>query len=471
MWIQESAFALRRRADAMVAQGRFNEAAELYRREAAIYRKNGDLNAAIVEESKADRYGSTLRLFIHLPGSLLLSRENLALHEPPYGCYLGAFLDRDERLGQGFMENSQIHRDPSRFAELTGKKLASVYCYLQYGRPFPSGWVERLKRQGVAPHIAFEPNNGLDSVQDDGYLREWAQAAGRAQCPIFLRFASEMNGDWTRYGGDPRLYKRKWGTVYSRMRQFAPNVAMVWCVNHIPETNIPEYYPGDNYVDWVGVNFYSVPFYDNNPDRPGLFDTPADRVRTVYRLYAAKKPIAICEFGASRLSTVDGRDRSDWAAAKIAELFTALPRLYPRVKLVDIFDNDNIQYAQPGRQKNNYSVTDSETVRAAYAAAVAPDYFLSDVGKVATPERILPLDSVIRTGRGILRVSAWARCYAKQPALIYKVNGSRVATITTPGPREAAIPFEKPGHHTLEAVLMDDRAKPAARKAIKVIVT
>jgi beta-mannanase len=73
-----------------------------------------------------------------------------------------------------------------------------------------------------------------------------------------------MNGDWTRYGGDPVRYKIAWKTVADVMSERAPNVALVWCVNHVPEKNIPAFYPGDPYVDWVGVNFYSVPFHDNN---------------------------------------------------------------------------------------------------------------------------------------------------------------------------------------------------------------
>jgi hypothetical protein len=471
---QESAAGLRRRADALVQQERYAEAAELYRREAAIYRKNGDTNAAIVEESKANRYTSSIRLFARIPLPQPTPPLSLALHEPAYGCYIGAFLDRDERLGRGFMENSQIHRDPDEFARITGKKLASVFCYVSYGRAFPFGWVERLKRQNVAPHIAFEPNRGLQEVQDDTYLRNFAMEAGRAECPIFLRFASEMNGDWTRYGGNPDEYKNKWGLVCSRMRQFAPNVAMVWCVNHIPEPPIPRFYPGDDLVDWVGVNFYSVPFYDNNPDRPGLFDNPADRVRYVYDLYAKRKPIAICEFGASRFSTVDNKDRSEWAVRKIAEIYGSLPRLYPRVKLIDIFDNDNIKHAQPGRQRNNYSVTDTEVVRTGYARAVAPDYFLPDVlteKETQTPTVIQPVGARLTIPRGILPVSVWARCYATRPVVIYKLNGQQIASDAEPGPCEFPLPLNTPGQSVLEAIVLDDRGRTAAQTKTVLTVT
>ncbi len=471
----ETAASLRRRAEQLVQLGRYAEAAEAYRREAAIYRQNGDTEGAKVEEAKADRWSSSIRLYAQLPFG---SRPpyvpaRLGLHEPAYGCYIGAFLDRDERAGrQTLDENFQSHRDPGAFGRLTGKKHASVFCYLAYGRPFPSRWVDSLRNQGVAPHIAWEPNRGLDQVSDDAYLREFARDCARADCPIFLRYASEMNGDWTRYGGDPLKYKIKWGIVREVMARYAPNVALVWCVNNIPERTIERFYPGDAFVDWVGVNLYSVPFFDNNPSRVGLYQNPADLVRFVYKLYAARKPIAICEYGASHQSQAErGRDRSEWAGRKINELYASLPRLYPRVKLVDIFDNDNLLYAQPGRQLNNFSVTDSETVTDTYARAIAPDYFLSDVG---TEFRPAPLQAVpvsgFRVRRGILRLSAWARTYSERFSVAYLVGRREVAVVRESGGREANIALPNPGPVKITAVVRDDRNRNAAQTSAQITV-
>lgn len=467
----ENAAELRRRADRAAAEGRFAEAADLYKKEAAIYRRNGDVNGAKVEEMKADRYSSSVKLFAHLPGARPWIPANLGKWEPPYGCYLGGFIDRDERLGEPFQdENSQTHQNPDAFARLVGKKHATLFCYLAYGRPFPKKWVERLKQQQIATHIAWEPNRGLGDVQGNTYLREFALACAEARCPIFLRFASEMNGDWTAYHGDPALYRAKWIIVASVFRQLAPNVALVWCVNSIPEKNIADYYPGDDYVDWVGINFYSVPFYDNIVSRPGLADNPADTLKYVYGKYATKKPIAICEFGASHLSKADGKDRSAWAAKKIHELYASLPRLYPRVKFVDIFDMDNLKYAEPGRQLNNYSITDSEEVKRGYSEAIAPDYFLTRIGATARPTSIVALNSGLSAPRGSLKVSAWARCYADRFSVSYLVDGKPVAEATSPGPREADLPLPTPGAHKISAVVKDDKGRVATKTEVTVRV-
>lgn len=468
----ETAASLRRRADDLVRQKRYAEAATLFRREAAIYRARGDLNGAKVEETKADRYGSDLRLFVHRPDlPTPAGTTPLAKWEPAYGCYLGAFIDRDERLGRPFVdENFQSHRDPDDFARAVGKKHASVFCYLAYGRPFPARWVERLKRQNVAPHLAWEPQD-LGAMRDDAYLRRFADDAARADCPIFLRFASEMNGDWTRYGGDPLRYKTAWGIVQRVMADRAPNVALVWCVNAIPEAPIARFYPGDAFVDWVGVNFYSVPFFDNDPRRSGEWANPADALRYVYARYAARKPIMVCEYGASHVSSVDHRDRSGWAGAKIAQLYAALPRLFPRVKLIDIFDMNNLRHARPGRQLNNYSVTDSAFVRDAYARAIAPPYFLSEVGDKTTPAPIMPLaPQNLIVPRGTLRVSAWARCYSARFAVRYALDDRLVAVISEPGPREVDVALPTPGPRRLSAALLDEQNKVVVRKEFRLIV-
>ena len=156
----------------------------------------------------------------------------LAKFEPPSGCYIGAFIERDSAVKGGNI---------AAFEELTKKKHASYFTYVGYGMPFPSDWVAKVKKTGAAPHVAFEPNNGLAEVKDSPYLRAWARDAARAQCPIFLRWASEMNGPWTKYGGNPSLYKEKFALVSKIMKEEAPNVAMVWTPFAEPAKFIPLY--------------------------------------------------------------------------------------------------------------------------------------------------------------------------------------------------------------------------------------
>jgi hypothetical protein len=62
--------------------------------------------------------------------------------EPKTGCYIGAFIDRDDRLRQVFAgDNWQWHRHPKEFAALVGKPHATYFTYVRYGQNFPRKWL------------------------------------------------------------------------------------------------------------------------------------------------------------------------------------------------------------------------------------------------------------------------------------------------------------------------------------------
>jgi hypothetical protein len=305
-------------------------------------------------------------LLVMALGAPAASAAGLAKHEPASGCYIGAFVDRD----------FTVQGDLAKFQQLTQKKHASYFTYVAYGRPFPRVWVEKVKAARAAPHIAFEPNDGLEMVRDDAYLRQWAREAAAANCPIFLRFASEMNGSWTAYHRSPALYVQKFQLVSQVMQQEAPNVAMVWTPFAIPQENIPAYYPGDIYVDWVGVNIYSVYVHDGKADQRADHEDPVEFLRYVYNLYANRKPIQISEFAATHYCKATKKETVDFAIEKMTRLYQSLKTQFPRVKMINWFCLDT---DAAGLADNNYSLTDNEQVLQTYRTLIADPHFLSDV--------------------------------------------------------------------------------------------
>jgi hypothetical protein len=289
----------------------------------------------------------------------------LAPYEPATGCYLGAYIELDHNAAD----------DIGAFEQMTGKQHATYFRYVGYGQPFPHQWVKEMHARGVAPHIAWEPNQGLAPVKDDDYLHGWAQAAARTGGPIFLRYASEMNGNWMAYSGDPDLYVAKWRLVYRIMHEYAPNVVMIWCPFATPRATIPMYYPGDDYVDWVGVNIYNVLHTDGDPTRPPS-DDPRDQLQPIYDMFAARKPIAICEYAATHYCVATKTAAVDFAIANMTKLYSALPTQFPRVRMVNWFSVDT---ERDGLADNNYCLTDDPRVLAQYTALVAGDYFIPRV--------------------------------------------------------------------------------------------
>ncbi|MCL1873741.1 MAG: stalk domain-containing protein [Clostridiales bacterium] len=296
----------------------------------------------------------------------------LAKYEPARGCYLGAYVYQDEL----------IKGDMATFNELTGKKHASFFRYFGYKQgSFTDlrNWLKKVKNVDAAPHLAVEPNRGLDEVLDDEYLHELATILAEVEGPVFLRWASEMNGDWSAYSGDPQKYIQKWRLVHDVMEKIAPDVIMVWTVFTFPQRNILSYYPGDKYVDWVGVNIYNVIYHNDNINDVASHEDPLQLLDYVYNTFSPRKPIQISEYGVTHYTVTDKNYYIDFAVQKLTRMYDGIKNRYPRVKSIFYFDVNNLVNAPEGRQINNYAVTDEPVILDTYKRLIADPYFLSSV--------------------------------------------------------------------------------------------
>ncbi len=442
--------------------GYFEIAARLEREQAALYRAKGLSDAAIIHFNRAAGLETQLQVFadVQMTATGVGKLFTGAALEPIVGCYSGAFIDRDDSLGPAFMgETFQSHRAPEQFLSATGKTPGSLFMYLRYGQPFPRIWVSRLKAAGVIPHLAWEPQN-LNAVRDDKFLRDFALAAREADWPIFFRFASEMNGSWTPYHGNPTLYKEKFRLVNRVLHEVAPRVATIWCVNNPPLGNAFEYYPGDDGCDWVGVNLYAVPFHENQRDKPAFDENPLALLEPIYARYGAKKPIAICEFAASSQSFGDDRDFSDFASEKLSLLYGALPLLYPRVKMVNWFNMNTIAYVTPGKARNNFLVT-RPTVLPSWRAATDSAHFLTSYLSLgdALPPVARPLGGLKLRGR--VRLRAWANSFGGASQLRVFLDGKPLYRAQKFGAHafDMDVSTLADGRHTLTTQLFDSRGR------------
>lgn len=309
--------------------------------------------------------GSPLGLTIYTTKENYTYKKN----EPESGIYTCAYVLQDE----------YIHTNMNTFNEITGKQHASYFKYVGYGRPFPTKWVEECKAVGAIPHIAWEPNDGLEKVQDNEYLRTFAKAAKESGVPIFLRYASEMNGTWTQYSGKSKLYIEKWRMLYNIMHEEAPNIIMLWTVFTFPEHTIEAFYPGDDYVDWVGVNIYNVVYHNDNLKNKADKEDPLKLLDYVYNTYSYKKPIQISEYGVTNYCVTDGKDHVDFAINKIERLYSNLAERYPRVKSIFYFNVNTLVNAPTNRKINNYAITENENILNAYKAVICSKEYLTEV--------------------------------------------------------------------------------------------
>ena len=385
--------------EAQERAGQYEAAAGAFEAEAAIRRRIGDPQAAIIQHRRALRLKTDVALAVTSP--VIPTGQTLAKLEPAAGCYLGAL-------------DNYPSDDADNFERRSGRPLALCFDYGRYGAPFPMDWARKQARAGRAIQIAWEPGN-IYAVRDDEYLNRWAEAAARCGTAVFLRFGGEMNGNWTPWGRDPLAYRRAFRLVHAVVNRHATNVALVWAPGAVPTYNLDLYYPGDDVVDWVGISLYLVRYYDNRLSQPAWQDNPASFIAPFYEKFAARKPLCLVECGVSRRSRVEGSSADGFAAARIFDLMDAIKIRYPRLKMFCWFTRNNLETAQAGRRLNDYSLPEGSQALAAFRAATSDPYFLSRLSDIP-PYRYQIVGARLPTGyTGSL--SAAISTYSLNPTL------------------------------------------------------
>lgn len=86
-------------------------------------------------------------------------------------------------------------------------------------------------------------------------LADWVKMQNR---PVFIRIGYEFDGSWNHY--NPGKFKKAWKhIVHVFDKEAVHNVAYVWQSAGIEGTNLNNWYPGDEYVNWVGYSHFDGP--------------------------------------------------------------------------------------------------------------------------------------------------------------------------------------------------------------------
>jgi hypothetical protein len=205
------------------------------------------------------------------------------------------------------------------FATKVGKQPNMLLYYAAWGDQFDAQAVSNARTLGALPVMEWEPFEPsiadiADGVSDD-YIREFATAAKALNLPVAISVAHEMNGFWYPWGTErtsPADFVRAWRHVHDVFLDVgAANVIWVWSPNVInPVSRVPlePLYPGDSYVDWIGMVGY---YTDSGASTfSTLFGPTVATVREFTR-----KPILILETGA---------EDSQRKPKDIADLFTGV---------------------------------------------------------------------------------------------------------------------------------------------------
>jgi hypothetical protein len=290
-------------------------------------------------------------------------------------------------LTWGIFENSapQTFRQLAEKEQALGHRFRILLRYQTVDEPLPLAHLERAWRNGrlVELTLATIHEAGADALKTEGatdnalvayeilngkydeYFALYAQDLKKFGKPVLFRLNNEMNGDWCWYSAfytarDPRIYVELWRYIRKLFDEAGvDNLIWIWNPHDasLPDfawNSFAAYYPGDEYVDVVGLTGYNAGTYF-----PGEKWRSFEEIyRPLYDRYMSffDKPFMITEFS----SNSAGGDKAAWIRdmfAKIAE--------YPNIKAavwwngVDYDRNDN-----PGRI---YLLDDSPEVSAAMA--------------------------------------------------------------------------------------------------------
>ena len=153
------------------------------------------------------------------------------------------------------------------FAASAGRKPDLIGQYLAWDSSFDSRAVAAAWSYGAMYYIAWEPYDtsvqAIADGQSDAYIRKFAGEVHALNLPVAISFGHEMNGNWYPWGtgqATASAFVAAWRHIHDLFIQAgASNVIWVWnpnIINPVPQVQLSLYWPGDAYVDWVGVTGY-----------------------------------------------------------------------------------------------------------------------------------------------------------------------------------------------------------------------
>ena len=355
------------------------------------------------------------------PAEIEAHAQHSLLAVPEHGIYTGAFTDFGDNEDEVTLEKIEA------FETLAGKHQAIIASSSYWGeQTFPKANMKIIARHGAVPLVFWSPwdrpyseGRGPDKFSlssilagaHDAYIDRWADGAKEHGAPIMVSFCNEMNGAWfpwsgLHYGGGkeitraptetyegPELFKKTWRYVVNRVRgRGAANVLWVF---HTMDYSMPneswnmaaEYYPGPEYVDWMGFSLYGNQFTSDSEWAPffPLFDWPY----TELALLDPKKPIMLCEWGVGEFPKLG--DKGGWIRDGFQLM--ANEKKYPRIKAAVYWHErwqNSANEADESSKENagKYSdlrVNSSPGALEAYRKSVASPFFLSEPRWVPKP--------------------------------------------------------------------------------------
>jgi len=215
---------------------------------------------------------------------------------------------------------------------------------------WPPGQADRTHQvenfRGDRPQPDFD-TVALAAGTHDDYIRRWALAARAYGHPLYVRLMHEMifaPYPWSRSqnrNDSPAKYVAAFQHIVNIFKQNrVNNVQFIWCIGVGNSKIAKDYYPGDDYVDWISLDGYNTVRNENVPWRS--FEQIFGNAYEALISFSARPMIV------SEVSTVeDPSDRERKGKWFEEAILHTIPQKMPRIKAVVLFNSKG--HPAPGR--------------------------------------------------------------------------------------------------------------------------
>ncbi|MBE7042590.1 MAG: hypothetical protein E7399_03745 [Ruminococcaceae bacterium] len=341
--------------DAHAVQGSYDAAADMFRKyiqySDAEDCTDHDWDGLRAAKAKVLQYESQIRIFSDVGKTVYFGEEN----EPENGVLYGASSD-------GAIRQQLDHE-------------SIVLLYQELGHSV-NDWSREIFKQARSKGLVVEfalncPEEREDIFRIRSYTSNLSEIseflAEYEDVPVLLRFGAEFN-EWSK-PEDAAAFVTAFRYVSDFFKTRNENVAMVWSPLQEGKWDIQleDFYPGDHYVDWIGISAYSNYYHQGNPDteekyeivyKSGVNADPVLAVSEIVETFGQNKPVLIAESGFSHKTYPTGENTMNWAVKRMKEFYSYLPMVYPQIKGVAYFDRfyegEPNDYSLKGDLKETY---------------------------------------------------------------------------------------------------------------------
>lgn len=289
------------------------------------------------------------------------------LLEPVQGIYTGAYVE----------SNSALDNDIKKFEELVGSKQAFRVMQYQGSGDVTSRQMLECLANKQTPYIKIMMNQDYDTTPIYHLVSD---VKTKYKEPVFIELYPV-----NRETGDPEAYKAYYKTSYELIKKHLDNAVVVWSVDIEDVSSYVNYYPGNNMVDWVGLNAY-LPQYESGTEYTANYKEGLD---LWYKTFQSEKPLILSGVAISHYSRVDHTYQIAEAVNLLNYFYDTVPKSYPRIKGILYIDVDMAEVSSEG--KEDYTLSSQKELVSTYHNLMEKGNFLGEIEEFSGATLTVPM--------------------------------------------------------------------------------